>query len=229
MRNSLMETENFNSEQTENLLTYIQWKKEPDYAEIAKEAFRVFTFRFQLALLKKIIPVCRNWGYDDQVATEIAYGAFERIWKYPTYDKLKSKYEDFDKGVLLYLFGIASRLLADYKKIEDGEVSPFSGDEEIIYDLPDVNTLNLSKERKAILQDRYEHIDKALSRLTPKHKIVYLTYKQYESEIKDGYKLPRKLLKKLRDELDLTQNTIRVYKNEAFKEVEIYLNTYGSK
>jgi DNA-directed RNA polymerase specialized sigma24 family protein len=205
------------------------WKEEPDYLEIAKEAFRIFTFRFQLVLQKKIIPICKNWGYDNQVATEIAYGTFERIWKYPTYDKSKAKHDIFDKAVLFYLFGIASRLLADYKKMEDGDISPFSGDEEIIYDLPDVDTLGLPKERKAILQERYEHIIKALSRLTPKHKIIYLTYKQYESEIKDGYKLPRKLLKKLRDELDLTQNTIRVYKNEAFKEVGNYLNNYGSK
>lgn len=224
-----METEDLHSEQTENLLIYIQWKEDSEYIEIAKEAFRVFTFRFQLELQKKIIPICRNWGYDDQVASEIAYGTFDRIWKYPTYDKSKSKQEDFDKGVVFYLFGIGSRLLADYKKIEDGDIYPFSGDEEIVYDFPALVKMNLSIERKAILQNRYEHINNALNRLTPKHKIIYLTYKQYESEIEDGYKLPRKLLKKLRDELDLTQNTVRVYKNEAFKAVDIYLNTYGSK
>jgi hypothetical protein len=89
--------------------------------------------------------------------------------------------------------------------------------------------MNIGKERKAILKERFELIQKALNRFTPKHKMIYLTYKQYETEVKDGHKLPRKLLKKLREELDLTQNTIRVYKKEAFDEIETHLKIYGSK
>lgn len=79
-------SQDLNNETTENLLEYIQWKDESDYAEIAKEAFRVFTFRYQLELLKKLTPICKNWGYDNQVATELAYEAFNRIWKYPKFD-----------------------------------------------------------------------------------------------------------------------------------------------
>jgi DNA-directed RNA polymerase specialized sigma24 family protein len=220
---------NLETEPTENLIEYIRWKDQPDYTEIAKESFRVFTFRFQLYLLKKLIPICKNWGYDEQIASEIAYKTFERVWKYPTFDKNESTQQDYDKAVCYYLYRIAERLLADYKKIEEGEVSPFSGDEEIVYDFPDIENMHISMERKAILLERYEHINKALSRLSSKHKIIFLTYKQYESEVKDGHKLPRKLLKKLRDELDLTQSTIRVYKKEASNEVETYLKVYGSK
>lgn len=224
----MSKSQDLNSETTENLLEYIQWKDEPDYTEIAKEAFRVFTFRFQLDLQKKLIPICTNWGYDEQVASELAYHTFERVWKYPKFDFSKAKQKDFDKAVSFYLYGIAGRLLADYKKNQEIE-NPFKGDEEIIREFPDVDNMGMGKERKAILKERFEHIQKALNRLTPKHKIIYLTYKQYESEIKDGYKLPRKLLKELRTELDLTQNSIRVYKKEAFDVVEKYLKTYGSK
>lgn len=224
----MSKSQDLNSETTENLLEYIQWKDEPDYAEIAKEAFRVFAFRFQLDLQKKLIPICINWGYDKQVASELAYHTFERVWKYPKFDISKAKQKDFDKAVSFYLYGIASRLLADYKKNQEIE-NPFTGDEEIIREFPDIDNMGMGKERKAILKERFEHIQKALNRLTPKHKIIYLTYKQYESEIKDGYKLPRKLLKELRTELDLTQNSIRVYKKEAFDVVEKYLKTYGSK
>lgn len=224
----MSKSQDLNSEATENLLEYIQWKDEPDYTEIAKEAFRVFTFRFQLDLQKKLIPICTNWGYDEQVASELAYHTFERVWKYPKFDISKAKQKDFDKAVSFYLYGIAGRLLADYKKNQEIE-NPFKGDEEIIREFPDIDNMGMGKERKAILKERFEHIQKALNRLTPKHKIIYLTYKQYESEIKDGYKLPRKLLKELRAELDLTQNSIRVYKKEAFDVVEKYLKTYGSK
>lgn len=222
-------TLDLNSEQTESLLEYICWKDEADYAETAKEAFRVFTFRFQLDLHKKLIPICKNWGYDEQVASEIAYGTFERIWKYPKFDFSKAKQKDYDKAITFYLYGIAKRLLADYKKNQEEEGNPFTGDEEIVKDFPDIENMEIGKERKAEVKKMYELINNALNRLTPKHKIIYLTYKQYESETKDGFKLPRNLLKDLRTELDLTQNSIRVYKKEAFDEVEKYLKTYGSK
>ena len=222
-------SQDLNNEATESLLEYIQWKDEPDYAEIAKEAFRVFTFRYQLELLKKLIPICKNWGYDKQVATEIAYEAFNRIWKYPKFDLTKSKQKDYHKAITFYLFGIAKRLLADYKKNETEEPNPFSGEEDLIRDFPDIEILEIGKERKAQLQKLYELLNEALSKLSPKHKIIYLTYKQYESITSDGYNLPRHLTKKLQDELDLTQNSIRDYKKEAFDEVDNYLKIYGSK
>jgi len=222
-------SQDLNNEATESLLEYIQWKDEPDYAEIAKEAFRVFTFRYQLELLKKLTPICKNWGYDKQVATKLAYEAFNRIWKYPKFDLSKSKQKDYHKAIKFYLFGIAKRLLADYKKSETEEPNPFTGDEEIIRDLPDIETLSDDKVRKAELKRMYELLNGALSRLTPKHKVIYLTYKHYESLTNEGYNLPRHLTKKLQDELDLTQNSIRVYKKQAIEAVNTHLKIYGSK
>ena len=224
-----MASQDLNGEPTENLLNYIQWKEEPDYAETAKEAFRVFTFRYQLDLQKKLVLICTNWGYDKQVASEIAYGTFARVWKYPNFDLSKSNQKDYNKAITFYLYAIAKRLLVDYKKSQSQEPNPFIGDEEIIRDFPDVEKMDGSPERKAILKERFEHIQKALNRLTHKHKIIYLTYKQYEDKTKDGYYLPRGLTKALQNELDLTQNSIRVYKNEAINEVDNYLKTYGSK
>lgn len=225
MNNSL----DLNNESTENLLEYIQWKEEADYKETAMDAFRVFTFRFQLDLQKKIIPICKNWGYDEQVASEIAYETFARVWKYPNFNLGKSKQKDYNKAITFYLYGIAKRLLADYKKRETFEPNPFTGDEEIIYDFPDIEMLEVGKERKAELIKIYELLNDALSKLSPKHKIIYLTYKQYEHIIKEGFNLPRKLTKKLQDELDLTQNSIRVYKREAIDVVNTHLKIYGSK
>lgn len=223
-------SQDLNSESTENLLEYIQWKDDPDYTEIAKEAFRVFTFRYQLELLRKLTPICKNWGYDKQVATELAYEAFNRIWKYPKFDLSKSKQKDYDTAVKFYLYAIAKRLLADYKKNETGVPNPFTGNEVIIRELPDIEILSDGiKFRKAELVKMYELLDAALSRLTPKHKIIYLTYKHYESLTNEGYNLPRHLTKKLQDELDLTQNSIRVYKKQAIEAVNTHLKIYGSK
>ena len=219
----------FNNEPTENLLEYIRWKDDPAYLENSKQAFRAFTFRYQLDLHKKIIRICTNWGYDKQVASEIAYRTFEKIWKYSKFDILKATQKDYDKAVLNYLYRIASHLLADYKRSQNEETNPFKGDEEIIRDFPNIENMQSGKERKAILPEKYELIQNALNRLTPKHKIIYLTYKQYEAETREGFTLPRRLLKDLRTELDLTQNSIRVYKKESIDEVDNYLKNYGSK
>lgn len=224
-----MSEQELENESSADLLEYIRWKDDPECLELAKTAFRVFTFRYQLDLQKKLIPICRGWGYDKQVAAEIAYRTFERVWKYPKFDLAKANQQDPHTAITFYLYGIAQRQLANYKKVENGEANPFNGDEEIIREFPDVTNLGIGKERKAILMARQEHIIKLLDRLSPKHRIIYLTYKYYEDITKEGHKLPRHLLENLRNELNLTQNSIRVYKMEAFNAVDTYLNTYGSK
>ena len=57
-------------------------------------------------------------------------------------------------------------------------------------------------------------LEKKISILDEKHRIIYLTYKAYQTS---GKKLPRKLLEILRKRLGVTQTTIRVYKREAFE------------
>lgn len=124
-----------------------------------------------------------------------------------------------------------------YRKKADG--NPFDGEETIIYDLPDPSYFEEfggDPERLSILKKQDEVIREILyNRLSPKYRIVYLTYKQYERDTykdeADGtrrrYYLPRKLLKKLQDELQITQATIRKYKEEANAIIEPLLKLYG--
>lgn len=224
-----MSSEVLTDETTENLIAYMQWKDEAGYEDMAKNAFRQFFFRFQEELIRKTRVVTRSWGYDNDVADLIAEKAFDRFWKYPNFDIKKSRVKDWDTGVILYLFRIAFHLLADYRKSANGEGNPFTGEEEIIREFPDIETLDLDVERKAKLQNEYEVVQRVLSGLGPKHKIIYLTYKGYEYYTKQGYKLPRKLLDNLRKELNLTQSSIQVYKKEAFDKVNEYLTIYGKK
>ena len=211
---------------SEELLELIKRKDDTRHIKQAEDAFRVFTYRHQLDLMKKLIPICKGWGYDEQVATEIAYQTFERVWKYPKYDSTKSNQLDDGIKVLFYLFGIAKRLLVEYKRKDDGNISPFSGDEKIVYDFPSLSCLDISAKGKNELQKYYVLIKEALDNLSPKHRIIYLTYKQYEAATKNGFKLPRNLLSNLRKELNLTQNTIRSYKKEAYEEVKRKLESY---
>jgi DNA-directed RNA polymerase specialized sigma24 family protein len=224
-----MSSEELIVESTENLIAYMQWKNEAGYEDTAKNAFLQFFFRFQEELIKKTRVVARSWGYDNEVADLIAEKAFDRFWQYPNFDIAKSSTNNWDTGVLLYLFRIAFNLLVDYKKSLNGCGNPFTGEEEILRDLPDIQKMNLSVETKAKLQNEYEVVKRVLESLGPKHKIIYLTYKGYEYYTKQGYKLPRKLLENLREELNLTQSSIQVYKKEAFDKISEYLNIYGKK
>jgi hypothetical protein len=219
--------QDFESEETENLIEIIQWKDDATYLETANDAFRAFCFRFQISLMKKIIPICRNWDIDRESAIELGEKVFDRFRKYASnFDKQKCK-KEIDTCVLFFLFRIAQNLLIGFKKELIGEdFSPYSGDEKIIKDFPNIDEIVLRPEKAKELKRIQDIIEKALGRLSPKHKIIYLTYKAHE---KDGYKLPRKLLQELRDELDLAQATIRSYKKDSFEIVDTYLNIYGSK
>ena len=205
---------------SEELIEVIKKKDDPKRYKQAEEAFREFTYRYQIDLMKKLIPICKSWGYNAQVANDIAYLTFERVWKYTKYDSSRTNQDEIDNRVLFYLFGIAKRRLVEYKKKDNGDdINPFSGDEKIIYNFPSLDSLDTSIEKKAELERYYTLIKEALDELSQKHITIYLTYKQYESETNDGYKLPRKLLLKLREELNISQSTIRSYKKEAYEAV----------
>lgn len=217
--------EEYKDVSTSDLIDYIRWKEEVEYREIAKAAFTSFCFRFREELIKKCEIVCNNWGYDSDVAILITSNVFKRFLKYPKFTYDKSKATSFDKGVLIYLFGIAKRELINYYNKEKGiYASPYTGDEVIIREYPKIDYDNFKPKRRAELKKRFGIIKKALDRLSEKHRIIYLTYLTYERE---GYNLPTHLRKALRNELKIGQTTIRYYKFEATKKIEEYLEIYG--
>lgn len=221
-----MSWQDFEHEATEDLIEYIRWKNRPEDVKVAEDAFRAFCFRFQKDITHKCRVIATHWGYDKHVGDIIAERTFTRYWKYGKFDKAKANATDIDTGVKLYLYKIAKRELSNYKKELSAELNPYSGDEEIVTEFPSIDLANISVEKKGELRRIQEIIEKALARLTPKHKIVYLTYKAYQHE---GHTLPRGLLKKLRDELDILQTSIQVYKKEAYDQVDEYLKLYGSR
>lgn len=216
-------------ESTENLLEYIRWKNDTGYEEVSVEAFKVFTYRFQADLLKKLIPVCRGWGYDEGVATEVGYRTFDRFWQRCTFNKERAKQKDIQKAVLFYMFAIAQNELANYKRIMNGEENPYADADQIFTEFPDVENMDVPKSKKAFLVEQQNKLKDLLDRLSWKHRVIYLTYIYYERLTNGKFRLPRKVAENLRNELELTQTSIRVYKNEAFKEAETFLNIYGRK
>ena len=219
--------EELKSESTADLVELVKSKEQPDYKELAEAAFVELTFRFRKEVIHKCRVVARNWQLNSAIADQIAEQTFDRFWKYPfSFQKEKCKTLDINKCVKLYLFRIASNLVIDYVNKANGNGSPYDESEEIVVEFPELDSMELPEEKAKEYKQVCEKITAALDRLSPKHRIIYLTYKVHE---KEGFKLPRKLLSKLRDELDLTQSSIRVYKKEAFEKIEEYLKIYGSK
>jgi DNA-directed RNA polymerase specialized sigma24 family protein len=221
-----MTWEEIRDEKTLDLIEFMKYKDQPEYRELAESAFVALTFRFRAEVIDKCRKIGVHWGFDAETADSLAEKTFERFWKYPySFEAARCGQLDINICLRLYLFRIARNCFADYNREQSGEgMSPYDGKETVIVDFPAIDGLNLPEDKIEGLRRGYELIERALATLSPKHKIIYLTYKAYE---KEGYKLPRTLLKKLREELELTQNSIRVYKNEAFQTIDNYLTEYG--
>jgi len=212
----------FENESTEDLIQYIKWKNQPDYFEASKAAFATFCFRYRADLIKKCEVICTRWKYDIDVAIELANRTFNKFWIKPNYDDNKRKQaESFEEGVRFYLYGIANNELINIYR-ENIDPSPYTGDEDIIWDFPN-GLENIKPERKKELEEKREIIEMALSRLSPKHKPIYLTYLFHG---KEGKNLPKHLREKLREELELGQGTIRYYNFEAKNKINDYLKIW---
>ena len=92
-----------------------------------------------------------------------------------------------------------------------------------------MHTVGEDVEKTKDLKTRLSIIDSAFLGLSEKHKIIWLTYKAYEQK---GKYMPRSVSRKLQEQLDLTQNSIRVYHKQANEHFEGYLlknQSYGNK
>lgn len=225
-----MTAEELAKEPTEDLIEYINWGKQPEHKDLAENAFIAFCLRFRDRVQRSCRIIAEKRGFDHTVADKIAETVFDRFYKYQKYNGKKCRYTDRDKCVELYLYGFAERALADYFHDLQNPLLNVK----IVTEFPDIEEYfdleeeELPQERKAELQKKYEIIQRALERLSPKHKVIYLTYIPYESKLKKGeHYLPREFLKKLQDYLGLSQNSIRAYKNQAYEKIKEYLEIYG--
>jgi hypothetical protein len=204
-----------------DLFEYISWQT--DYPDEAANAFKEFSFRFERDVIRMSEVACSKWGYDEIVAFDISNCVFQRVWKYPSYNQEKSKSKDINKGVKLWLHRIVYTQLANYKNKGFCYEADKETDLTLIETIEDfVEGFGVPDEKRRIILKTMKVVDEALSHLTHKHKIIYLTYKLY-CPIDKTY-IPRAVSKKLQEELGLAQGSIRKYKEEANKIVATYLN-----
>ncbi len=203
------------------LLEYISFKDE--FPAEAQKAFVEFCYRFEKDLKRKSEIYCNKYGYSEVVALEIANCTFSRVWKYPTFKKEKSKSKILDKGILIWMCRILYTQLIKYGELntcaeptKEEDLSLVNDADGLLerFDAPDV-------EAKREVRAKLQTIEKALTQLSEKHRIIYFTYRAYQ---KEGKKIPRTITKLLREKLGLTQKSVNTYYGDAHRHVTNYLN-----
>lgn len=206
------------------LIEYISWKEE--YPSESKAAFNEFFFRFEGDLKKMAEIACLKWKYSETVALDIVKCTLNRVWKYPTFDPYKSKAKTPEKGVKLWLHKIVYTQLANYHNKGFCHEPDKETDLSLIYTIDDLaENIATSKESKDKLVLSLQIVEKALSKLSDKHKTIYLTYKLYSTN--ESSYIPRIVSKKLQDQLGLVPASIRKYKQEANQIVELFLTNFN--
>lgn len=179
----------------------------------ASDAFTLFVSYFEDKIKVFAEQHAIKLAFNEQVAFEAVQCAFNKVWLYPTFDMNKSRCKTEESAVITWLESIAVSQMYQFSKMgvcaqikEEEDLSIIESSEDFV-DNFQIADLDPEQKLKYIT-----FFNKKMSSLSEKHRIIYLTYKAYQTR---GKKLPRKLLQKLRQRLGLTQVSIRVYKREA--------------
>ena len=173
MKESPIKEINFLEMPSIELLEYISFREE--FASEAEMAFEVFCKRFEKDIIEKSEIYCNRFSYSEVVALEIAHCTFARVWKYPTFKKEKRKTEDIDKAILLWMYPIIYTQIIKYGQVNTCAEPTIEEDLCIVEnadELIDVYSID-SIEKKRELKAKFQTIEKVLSSLSDKHKIIY--------------------------------------------------------
>lgn len=204
------------------LLEYISFKDEfPHEAELA---FCVFCDRYQRDILQKSEIQCSKFEYNEAIAFLAAKCTFDKVWnKAHTFSMKKANTKDIDKAILLWMYKILYTQILLFK---DRDTCAQPTEEEDLSLIEDLDALvnvyapeNLEKQKE--LKDNLSFLEMVLQGLSQKHRIIYFTYLAYKPD-KDK-NIPRSISNKLKEQLDLTQASIRVYRKDAIDLVNNYI------
>lgn len=215
---------------TSELVEYMGWKDKGDAEteELARKCFEVFFDRFKVDLTHKCEILCRRWKHPPAVAWLLVERTFKKFLNHGHFDFEKSKAEDYDIGIRLYLYRIAQHELTDYYRETSGlRQTKYTGEEDLVYEVDELDVFKDKPESYGKLKQKLELLEHALDGVNEKHKLCYLTY--INAGIMKGELPPRHLTAKLRDATGLTQVSIRVAVNRVRERVELITKIYAKK
>ncbi|MBI9062694.1 MAG: hypothetical protein JEZ14_11970 [Marinilabiliaceae bacterium] len=213
--------EELRASSTLDLFDYIKWKDEDP--EVAKMAFEEFCMKFHEVAYKKALYYCFKYKMPDTAADLIVQCAFNKVWSCNSYEHSKSKAKSVDSGVKIWLGSIIYSQTMEYV----GKDICYQPDEEsdlsLMYSIEDVVS-HREEYSKQNLLDGLLIVDKALSSLSEKHKVIYLTTIVYRVNRKN---VPSTINQRLQSELNLSEGSIRKYRKDATDTIKAYLEDYG--
>lgn len=191
------------------LRTIANKKNDPKAAE---KAFILFVGYFEEKIKTYAEVHARKSGFNERVAFEAIQCAFNKVWLYPSFSMEKAHCKNEERAIILWLEAIVTSQMYDF--VEKGQCAQITKEEDlsIIEGAEQFIDLRISEFEPEKKMQWVAALERKLSALDEKHRIIYLTYKAYYTR---GKKLPRTILSKLRKRLGITQVTIRVYKKEA--------------
>jgi len=175
--------------------------------EVARNAFTMFCSYYEKRATQMAIVQCRKWKKPESIAYQIVQCAFDKIWRYPTFDKSKSRCKDTDRAILNWIFWILVHELTLLS--QNGECSHPEAEDLPLITNPSEFIGEYFKEDYLSDED-YQRmktlLESKLDKLSEQEITIYLTYKLYE---RPGKKVPRNVLNKLRTRYSISQDGIR--------------------
>lgn len=215
---------------TSDLIELISWKGGGDEEtdRLSLLAYEVFHGRFAPDLTNKCEIMCANRGHSTGVALLIVERTLRKFVKSKSFDLTKSKVQDVNLAVQLYLNRIAFHELVDYHRELNGlRGTKYTGDEDLVYEIEDLAIFKEKVQPLGQLKKIHEVLKHAISGLNQNQKLIYLTY--FNAKVTEGEKPPRHLTEKLRKVTGLTQNSIRSEINRTRKIVEAITKVYAKE
>lgn len=147
------------------------------------------------------------------------------MWnKAHTFSMEKANTKNIDKAILLWMYKILYTQILLFK---DRDTCAQPTEEEDLSLIENLDALvnvyapeNIEKQKE--LKENLSFLERVLQGLTQKHRIIYFTYLAYKPG--KGKNIPRSVSNKLKEQLDLTQASIRVYRKDATDLVNNYIN-----
>lgn len=141
-----------------------------------------------------------------------------------TFSMKKANAKNVDKAILLWMYKILYTQIILFKDRDTCAQPTKEEDLALIENVDELINIYAPEnlEKKKELRMNLSFLERILQGLSQKHRIIYFTYLAYKPD-KDK-NIPRSVSNKLKEQLNLTQASIRVYRKEATDLVNNYIN-----
>lgn len=215
---------------TIDLVEVTRWKDDGDQENetVAKQAGEVFFQRFGPDLLKSAEILCEKNGRASSDALIITQRAIRKFIHSTTFNFEKSKVNDPDKAVKIYLNRIVRNELVNLHREEVRKANyKYTGNEGLVYELEDLGVFKEKLEPTGKLKKYLELIDHILRDVNPTHKMIFLTY--MDANVQPGERPPPHLVKLLEETTGLSRITIKGVVNDIRKRIKPIWDVYSKE